>query len=113
VVGGLVLSAALPSFLTGITQPQDFRCVLVLPVLYVIHPFFHGLACMMLAVFNITIVQTLGVVLIDFLVFLLCLVFDMNHFLCLFKRLVVVLYTFYYLMYYKAMLRQTSYGLSL
>ncbi|MCG9795022.1 PTS transporter subunit EIIC [Staphylococcus argenteus] len=40
VVGGLMLSAALTSFLTGITEPLEFSFLFVAPILYVIHAFF-------------------------------------------------------------------------
>ncbi len=46
VVGGLMLSAALTSFLTGITEPLEFSFLFVAPILYVIHAFFDGLAFM-------------------------------------------------------------------
>ncbi len=36
-VGGLMISAALTSFLTGITEPIEFSFLFVAPVLYVIH----------------------------------------------------------------------------
>ena len=39
VVGGLMLSAALTSFLTGITEPLEFSFLFVAPILYVIHAF--------------------------------------------------------------------------
>jgi PTS system glucose-specific IIC component len=37
VVGGIMVSAALTSFLTGITEPIEFAFLFVAPVLYVIH----------------------------------------------------------------------------
>lgn len=38
-VGGIMLSAALTSFLTGITEPIEFSFLFVAPVLYVMHAF--------------------------------------------------------------------------
>jgi glucose PTS system EIICB or EIICBA component len=38
-VGGIMVSAALTSFLTGITEPIEFAFMFVAPVLYVIHAF--------------------------------------------------------------------------
>lgn len=67
VVGGLMLSAALTSFLTGITEPLEFSFLFVAPILYVIHAFFDGLAFMMSDIFNITIGQTFSGGFIDFL----------------------------------------------
>ena len=69
VVGGLMLSAALTSFLTGITEPLEFSFLFVAPVLYVIHAFFDGLAFMMTDIFNITIGQTFSGGFIDFILF--------------------------------------------
>jgi glucose PTS system EIICB or EIICBA component len=43
-VGGIMLSAALTSFLTGITEPIEFSFLFVAPVLYVIHAFLAGVA---------------------------------------------------------------------
>lgn len=36
-VGGIMISAALTSFLTGITEPIEFSFMFVAPILYVIH----------------------------------------------------------------------------
>ncbi|HCB1743233.1 MULTISPECIES: maltose/glucose-specific PTS transporter subunit IIC [Citrobacter] len=68
-VAGLLLSAALTSFLTGITEPIEFSFLFVAPVLYVIHAFFDGLAFMMSHILHITIGQTFSGGLIDFLLF--------------------------------------------
>lgn len=43
-VGGIMISAALTSFLTGITEPIEFSFLFVAPVLYVIHAILSGLA---------------------------------------------------------------------
>ncbi len=43
-VGGMMLSAALTSFLTGITEPIEFSFMFVAPVLYAIHAILAGLA---------------------------------------------------------------------
>jgi PTS system glucose-specific IIC component len=42
--GGIMISAALTSFLTGITEPIEFAFIFVAPVLYVIHAVLAGLA---------------------------------------------------------------------
>ncbi|CAI6077841.1 PTS system glucose-specific EIICBA component [Paenibacillus sp. JJ-100] len=69
VVGGLMLSAALTSFLTGITEPLEFSFLFVAPILYVIHAAFDGLAFMLSHIFQITIGQTFSGGLIDFILF--------------------------------------------
>ncbi|ATF08641.1 PTS glucose transporter subunit IIBC [Candidatus Enterovibrio altilux] len=43
-VGGMMMSAALTSFLTGITEPIEFVFLFVAPVLYVIHAVLAGTA---------------------------------------------------------------------
>lgn len=43
-VGGIMISAALTSFLTGITEPIEFSFMFVAPLLYVIHAILAGLA---------------------------------------------------------------------
>lgn len=69
VVGGLMLSAALTSFLTGITEPLEFSFLFVAPILYFIHAVLDGLAFMMSDLFNITIGQTFSGGFIDYLLF--------------------------------------------
>ncbi|EML7265349.1 PTS transporter subunit EIIC [Raoultella ornithinolytica] len=68
-VAGLLLSAALTSFLTGITEPIEFSFLFVAPVLYVIHAFFDGLAFMIAHILHITIGQTFSGGFIDFILF--------------------------------------------
>jgi PTS system glucose-specific IIC component len=43
-VGGIMASAALTAFLTGITEPLEFAFLFVAPILYVVHAFLVGLA---------------------------------------------------------------------
>ena len=43
-VGGIMVSAALTSFLTGITEPIEFSFLFVAPALYGLHAFFAGLS---------------------------------------------------------------------
>ena len=69
VVGGLMLSAALTSFLTGITEPLEFSFLFVAPMLYVIHAVSDGLAFMMADIFDITVGQTFSGGFIDYLLF--------------------------------------------
>ncbi|PNZ26488.1 PTS glucose transporter subunit IIB [Staphylococcus rostri] len=69
VVGGLMLSAALTSFLTGITEPLEFSFLFVAPLLYVVHAILDGLTFMMADIFNITVGQTFSGGFIDFILF--------------------------------------------
>ncbi|MFT0668802.1 PTS transporter subunit EIIC, partial [Enterobacter hormaechei subsp. xiangfangensis] len=68
-VAGLLLSAALTSFLTGITEPVEFSFLFIAPVLYVIHALFDGLAFMLAHILHITIGQTFSGGFIDFVLF--------------------------------------------
>ncbi|MCZ4060351.1 PTS transporter subunit EIIC [Pantoea sp. LMR881] len=68
-VGGLLLSAALTSFLTGITEPIEFSFLFVAPLLYVVHALFDGLAFMLAHMLQITIGQTFSGGFIDFMLF--------------------------------------------
>jgi glucose PTS system EIICB or EIICBA component len=52
-IGGIMMSAALTAFLTGITEPIEFAFLFVAPVLYVIHALFAGVAyvvCILLGI---------------------------------------------------------------
>lgn len=69
VVAGILLSAALTSFLTGITEPLEFSFLFVAPLLYLVHAIFDGLAFMMADLFNITVGQTFSGGFIDFVLF--------------------------------------------
>ena len=69
IVGGMLFSAALTSFLTGITEPLEFSFLFVAPMLYVLHAFFDGCAFMLAHIFQITIGQTFSGGLIDFILF--------------------------------------------
>ncbi len=69
VVSGLLLSAALTSMLTGITEPIEFTFLFVAPVLYVIHCVFAGLAYMLMHVFNVGVGMTFSGGLIDMFLF--------------------------------------------
>lgn len=55
---GLLLSAALTSMLTGITEPLEFTFLFVAPVLYVIHCIFAGLAYMFMHICNVGVGMT-------------------------------------------------------
>lgn len=69
IVAGILLSAALTSFLTGITEPLEFSFLFVAPLLYFVHAMFDGLAFMMADIFSITIGQTFSGGFIDFILF--------------------------------------------
>jgi PTS system D-glucosamine-specific IIC component len=67
--GGLLLSAALTSMLTGITEPLEFTFLFVAPILYVIHCIFAGAAYMLMHIFNVGVGMTFSGGLIDLFLF--------------------------------------------
>lgn len=69
VVGGILFSAALTSFLTGITEPIEFSFLFVAPVLYGIHCLFAGLSFMVMNMLNVRIGMTFSGGFIDYVVF--------------------------------------------
>lgn len=69
VVGGLLLSAALTSMLTGITEPIEFTFLFVAPVLYGIHCVFAGLAYMFMHMLNVGVGMTFSGGFIDLFLF--------------------------------------------
>ena len=66
---GLLLSAALTSMLTGITEPIEFTFLFVAPLLYVIHSIFAGLAYMLMHVLEVGVGMTFSGGIIDLLLF--------------------------------------------
>ncbi|NHC41700.1 PTS transporter subunit EIIC [Bacillus sp. MM2020_1] len=68
-VGGLMASAALTSFLTGITEPIEFSFLFVAPVLFGIHAVFAGLSFMTMHLLNVKIGMTFSGGLIDYILF--------------------------------------------
>ena len=68
-VSGLLLSAALTSMLTGITEPLEFTFLFVAPALYGIHCVFAGLAYMLMHIFNVGVGMTFSGGLIDLTLF--------------------------------------------
>ena len=68
-VEGLLISAALTSMLTGITEPLEFTFLFVAPLLYGIHCVLAGLAYMLMHVFNVGVGMTFSGGLIDMFLF--------------------------------------------
>lgn len=69
VVGGLMLSAALTSFLTGITEPLEFSFLFVAPILYVIHVFLAGTSFLIMHLLDVKIGMTFSGGFIDYTLF--------------------------------------------
>lgn len=68
-VAGIMGSAALTSFLTGITEPLEFSFLFAAPVLFGIHCLFAGLSFMVMQILNVKIGMTFSGGIIDFLLF--------------------------------------------
>ena len=66
---GLLLSAALTSMLTGITEPLEFTFLFVAPVLYVIHCVLAGLSYMLMHILGVGVGLTFSGGLIDLFLF--------------------------------------------
>ena len=68
-VGGLLLSAALTSMLTGITEPLEFTFLFVAPLLYGIHCVLAGAAYMLMHIFEVGVGMTFSGGIIDLTLF--------------------------------------------
>lgn len=68
-VAGIMGSAALTSFLTGITEPIEFTFLFVAPLLFAIHAVFAGLSFMVMQLLNVKIGMTFSGGVIDYLLF--------------------------------------------
>jgi PTS system D-glucosamine-specific IIC component len=69
IVGGLLISAALTSMLTGITEPIEFTFLFVAPALYGLHCVFAGLAYMLMHMLGVGVGMTFSGGLIDLFLF--------------------------------------------
>ncbi|UMV47393.1 glucose-specific PTS transporter subunit IIBC [Paenibacillus macerans] len=68
-VAGIMGSAALTSFLTGITEPLEFSFLFVAPVLFAVHCVFAGLSFMTMHLLGVKVGMTFSGGLIDYLIF--------------------------------------------
>ena len=68
-VGGIMASAALTSFLTGITEPIEFTFLFVAPALFAIHAVFAGLSFMVMQMLGVKIGMTFSGGVLDFLLY--------------------------------------------
>lgn len=69
VVGGLLLSAALTSMLTGITEPLEFTFIFVAPLMYGVHCVLAGLSYMLMHILNVGVGMTFSGGAIDLTLF--------------------------------------------
>ena len=69
IVGSLLLSAALTSMITGITEPLEFTILFVAPLMYAVHCVLAGLSYMLMHILNVGVGMTFSGGLIDMTLF--------------------------------------------
>ncbi|EGQ3700231.1 PTS transporter subunit EIIC [Staphylococcus pseudintermedius] len=69
IVGGLMFSAALTSFLTGITEPLEFSFLFVAPILYVLHVLLAGTSFLVMHLLDVKIGMTFSGGFIDYILY--------------------------------------------
>lgn len=94
-VGGLLLSAALTSMLTGITEPIEFSFLFAAPILFVVHVILGGFSYLIAQMFRITIGLTFSAGFFDFLIFGILQGNDKTNWI-----LILPLGIFYFALYY-------------
>lgn len=96
-VGGLLFSAALTSFLTGITEPIEFTFLFVAPLLYVVHCVFAGLSFVLMHALDITIGTTFSCGLIDYVLYGVMQGNDKTNWIRLIPIFILYFVVYYYL----------------
>ena len=94
-VAGLLLSAALTSMLTGITEPLEFTFLFVAPAMYAVHCVYAGLSYMLMHILNVGVGMTFSGGLIDLTLFGILQGNAKTHWIW-----VVVVGVFYFFLYY-------------
>lgn len=94
-VSGLLLSAAITSMITGITEPLEFTFLFVAPLLYGIHCVFAGLAYALMHFFGVGVGMTFSGGLIDLFLFGILQGNSKTHWIW-----VVIVGIFYFIVYY-------------
>ncbi len=108
VAGSLLLSAALTSMLTGITEPLEFTFLFVAPVLYVIHSIFAGLAYMLMHILNVGVGMTFSGGLIDLTLFGILQGNDKTNWIMI--PVVGVIYFIIYFLLFRFLIRWRNYA---
>jgi PTS system N-acetylglucosamine-specific IIC component len=65
-VGGMLLSMALTSFLTGVTEPIEFSFMFLAPVLYAVHAVLTGVSMMLMDAFGVRLGFSFSAGVLDF-----------------------------------------------
>ncbi|WP_294540225.1 PTS transporter subunit IIABC [uncultured Gemmiger sp.] len=95
VVAGLLLSAALTSMLTGITEPLEFTFLFVAPAMYAVHCVYAGLSYMLMHILNVGVGMTFSGGLIDLTLFGILQGNDKTHWIW-----IPFVGVFYFVLYY-------------
>lgn len=95
VVAGLLLSAALTSMLTGITEPLEFTFLFVAPAMYAVHCVYAGLSYMLMHILNVGVGMTFSGGLIDLTLFGIMQGNDKTHWIW-----IPIVGVFYFVLYY-------------
>ena len=95
VAGGLLMSAALTAFLTGITEPLEFTFIFVALPMYAVHCVLAGLSFMLMHILNVGVGMTFSGGLIDLVLFGVMQGNDKTHWMW-----VVVVGAVYFVLYY-------------
>ena len=67
-VGGMFVSLALTSFLTGVTEPIEFTFIFLAPLLYVVHALLTGLAMVLMDLLGVRLGFSFSAGLFDYLI---------------------------------------------
>ncbi|QCI19403.1 PTS glucose transporter subunit IIBC [Buchnera aphidicola] len=94
-VAGIMISAALTAFVTGITEPIEFSFILVAPILYVIHSILSGLAFTICVLLDMRAGTSFSHGILDFLI-----LSGNSHNLWLFPIVGVLYAIVYYIIFY-------------
>lgn len=95
VAGGLLISAALTSMLTGITEPLEFTFLFIAPAMYAVHCVYAGLSYMLMHILNVGVGMTFSGGLIDLVLFGVLQGNEKTHWIW-----IVVVGIIYFLLYY-------------
>ncbi len=107
IVGSLLLSAALTSLLTGITEPLEFTFLFVAPILYVIHSVLAGLSYMLMHILGVSVGMTFSGGVIDLTLFGILQGNAKTNWLMI--PLVGILYFIIYFFLFRFMIRKFNY----
>lgn len=100
-VGSLLLSAAITSFVTGITEPLEFTFLFLAPVLYYgVHCVLAGLSFMIMHILGVAIGMTFSGGFIDFLLFGIMQGQEKTHWLYVIPVGVVYFFVYFFLFGY-------------